>query len=356
MKLILVKKNLSSLGGSQKYVRMISEELKEIGISYEIHSLKDTSIPRFLPSWIQMLLFDIQTCKKIKKQNVPIFAFEKLSCANIFRIGDGVKKEWLLQRNIRLPWYKRFSWMINPFHLMYMFLEKKTILNTKLIIANSERVKEDILKHYKVDPKKIKVVHNGVENKEFIKYSTKEDICKELGISKDKKIILFIGNGFFRKGVLQFLTTLSKLKRDDFHAVIIGGDKHINKYKQISKNLDVKADFIGKTGDTGKFLIASDIFLFPTIFDPFSNVVLEAMIYKNAVITTKNNGASEVLENDFVMKNPEDYSIHSVIKRLLDDENYLKAIQEDNYNKAKTCSAEKNRNETLKLIMEEFRS
>jgi len=95
----------------------------------------------------------------------------------------------------------------------------------------------------------------------------------------------------------------------------------------------------------------ADIFLFPTHYEPFSNVVLEAMNFKCVVFTTKQNGASEILDNEFVMNNPKDYKIE-LIQKLLDDENLLEAIKEKNKQIASNFSIEKNVNKTLKVIDE----
>ena len=60
------------------------------------------------------------------------------------------------------------------------------------------------------------------------------------------------------------------------------------------------------------------------------NVVLEAMSYGNVVFTTSFNGASEILDSDFVMKDPFDYSLVDTIKDLLDAPKKIDLIKERN--------------------------
>jgi len=98
------------------------------------------------------------------------------------------------------------------------------------------------------------------------------------------------------------------------------------------------------------FYNISDVFLFPTHYDPFSNVVLEAMNFRNAVFTTNNNGASEILEDRFIIKNSYDQKICKSIDSLLEDKVTLEKIKSLNRKKSKLFSIERNLTETLNVI------
>jgi len=66
---------------------------------------------------------------------------------------------------------------------------------------------------------------------------------------------------------------------------------------------------VGPVTDVEKYYCAGDLFIFPTIYEPFSNVCLEAMASGLPVITSRINGASEVLEegkNGYIIENPID--------------------------------------------------
>jgi UDP-glucose:(heptosyl)LPS alpha-1,3-glucosyltransferase len=78
--------------------------------------------------------------------------------------------------------------------------------------------------------------------------------------------------------------------------------------------------------------------------------VLEAMNFENVVFTTAQNGASEILDEYFIMKQPDDFSVISKIKYLLNHHSKLKSIKEDNRLRSKQFSIEKNLKETLDLI------
>jgi len=76
------------------------------------------------------------------------------------------------------------------------------------------------------------------------------------------------------------------------------------------------------------------------------------MSYFNVVFTTSQNGASEILDKNFVMKNSSDYSVAEKIDFLLNNETKLDAIKLRNYKTCQNFSIEKNLDKTLKIIDE----
>ena len=127
---------------------------------------------------------------------------------------------------------------------------------------------------------------------------------------------------------------------------------NIKYYKQLSKDLkiDKQVVFTGPRDDVDDFYTISDVFLFPTRYEPFSNVVLEAMSYNNAVFTTRQNGAHEILEDRYIMSNSKDFSVVDKIDALLKDKEALCAIKQANNIKANELSIELNMQKTITTI------
>jgi len=142
------------------------------------------------------------------------------------------------------------------------------------------------------------------------------------------------------------------LKTKDIKAFIIGKDRNIKYYANLSKklNIDSQVVFTGPRNDVDDFYSIGDIFLLPTHYDPFSNVVLEAMNFENAVFTTSKNGASEILDEDFVMDKPYDTGVISSIDNLLSNKTALDKEKIKNKKLSKLFSIEKNLNITLEVI------
>jgi len=215
-------------------------------------------------------------------------------------------------------------------------------------------VKSEIIFTYKIAPDKISVIHNGVELKKFNYQNSFDKLSNEFSIKKDQKILLYVGSGFKRKGVKEFLQIISKLRNLDIKAFVIGKEKDIEYYQELSLKLkiDDRVIFTGPREDVDDFYTISDIFLLPTHYEPFSNVVLEAMGFENAVFTTKQNGASEVLDSSFIMNNPSDFSIISAIEELFNNPSKLENIKKENRAKSEKFSIENNLKKTLEVINE----
>jgi UDP-glucose:(heptosyl)LPS alpha-1,3-glucosyltransferase len=296
-----------------------------------------------MPSWLRVILFNLQVC--LTKKDKFYFSLDRITCPDIYRAGDGVHKVFLsIEKKSRT----------NLLHPIYLFLERKCFNKAKHIIANSQMVKNDIVSTYKINPKKISVIHNGIEIKKFNYQKSFDKLSNEFSIKKDQKILLYVGSGFKRKGVKEFLQIISKLRNLDIKAFVIGKEKDIEYYQELSLKLkiDDRVIFTGPREDVDDFYTISDIFLLPTHYEPFSNVVLEAMGFENAVFTTKQNGASEVLDSSFIMNNPSDFSIISAIEELFNNPSKLENIKKENRAKSEKFSIENNLKKTLEVINE----
>ncbi|MDC0492613.1 glycosyltransferase family 4 protein, partial [Candidatus Pseudothioglobus singularis] len=201
---------------------------------------------------------------------------------------------------------------------------------------------------------KIKVIYSGIGSKEINFHSSFEKLSEEYSITADNAVFLFVGSGFKRKGVLEFLQIIAKLDKENIKAFVIGREKNPKYYLDVAKNLGIgsKVIFTGPREDVSDFYNISDIFILPTHYEPFSNVVIEALQSENVVFTTKQNGASEILEDKFIMKNPNDFSIVATIEEFLENKMLLKQVKNENRLLSKKFSIEKNLDETLKAINE----
>ena len=333
-----IRANKTKYGGAENYLTRLSLEISKQNIS---HQVINSFFPKFMPSWLRVILFNLQVC--LTKADKFYFSLDRISCPDIYRAGDGVHKVFLsIEKKSRT----------NLLHPIYLFLERKCFNKAKHIIANSQMVKNDIVSTYKINPKKISVIHNGIEIKKFNYQKSFDKLSNEFSIKKDQKILLYVGSGFKRKGVKEFLQIISKLRNLDIKAFVIGKEKDIEYYQELSLKLkiDDRVIFTGPREDVDDFYTISDIFLLPTHYEPFSNVVLEAMGFENAVFTTKQNGASEVLDSSFTMNNPSDFSIISAIEELFNNPSKLKNIKKENRAKSEKFSIENNLSETLKVI------
>ena len=337
-KIYFIRSNSTKFGGAENYLYRLSKALKKQKFNHQIiHSF----FPKFLPSWLRVILFNMQV--SITKKNKFYFSLDRITCPDIYRAGDGVHKVFLsIEKKSKL----------NLLHPVYLYLEHRCFINSKYIIANSQMVKNQIIDSYNIEPEKIKVIYNGIELKTINYKESFKRLSSEFQILKNEFIILFIGSGFQRKGVYEFLQIISRLKNKNFRAFVIGKEKNIKYYLRLSKDLkiDHKVIFTGPRADVDDFYSISDIFLFPTHYDPFSNVVLEAMSFENAVFTTNLNGASEILDKKFVMRGSYDPNVISLIDNLFIDKVALSEVKNKNKKISQQFSINNNLHKTLNLI------
>ena len=329
-----IRRNRTTHGGAERYLSRLSKELTEQGYP---HRLVYSRLPALLPSFLRALLFNLVVC--LRKGKKFYFSLERISCADIYRAGDGVHREFLLRKG------RRFN-LLNP---VYLYLEKRCFNNARHIIANSQMVKDDIIRHYNIDSAKISVVYSGIET-EF-EQITAGSVRQEHAIAPSTPLILFVGSGFERKGVSEMLHLLAKLNGDYF-AIIVGKDKHLKRYIALSEQLglDERVRFTGPVDDIDRYYVDSDILLLPTRYEPFSNVVLEAMRGGNAVVTTRQNGAAEIIHDELVMASSADENILPALQKLLDQPDYLADIKRQNLARVAEFTIARNARETLAII------
>ena len=339
-KIHFIRANKTKFGGAEKYLSRLSKALMKKNID---HQVINSIFPKLVPSWLRAILFNFQVF--LFKGDKFYFSLERITCPDIYRAGDGVHKAFLKVVD---------KSKINPLHPIYLYLEKRCFQNAKRIIANSLMVKSQIINYYSVNPDKVKVVYNGIQSKTLQYQQSFERLSKEFSITRDHSILLYVGSGFKRKGVKEFLQIISMLEKFNIIAFVIGKEKNISYYQNFAKELKINNQvvFTGPREDVDDFYTVSDIFIFPTHYEPFSNVVLEAMNFENAVFTTRQNGASEIVDDYFIMDRPEDFSIVERVNVLLNNQAKLQKIKHENRVKSKQFSIEKNLSETLKIINE----
>jgi len=343
MKLVLIREKHTPFGGAENYLQRLINQLTKEEYPFEIIHSPFSAI---LPSWIRVILFNLLLC--FRKRNKIYFSLERIVCADIYRAGDGVHKVFLT---------KASKSKFNPLHTIYKFVEKKCFLNANIIIANSKMVKQEIIDNYEISESKIEVIYNGIKLKKNEEHTIdNSQFLIDYEIAKFEATFLFVGNGFDRKGVIEFINIIANLSDFNIQGIVIGHDKNIEKYIEYSLNLGLekRLHFLGKRKDVDIFYSISDFVVLPTKYDPFSNVILEAMQFSNIVITTRQNGASEIIGNEWIMDSSKDKEIIKNIKRAISNRKFMNDAKKNNCNIVQNYSIEKNAKKTIDLIKKAY--
>jgi UDP-glucose:(heptosyl)LPS alpha-1,3-glucosyltransferase len=158
------------------------------------------------------------------------------------------------------------------------------------VIVNSRMVEREAQEDYGYPAEKIHVIPNGVPLDEFQPQpGMRETRRRSLGLAESDIAVLFVGSGWQRKG-LRFAREAVESLGGAFRLLVAGrGGRQPRKGKQVN--------VLGTVRDLPAVYAAADIFLLPTLYDPFSNACLEALASGLPVITTRANGFSEIIED-----------------------------------------------------------
>ena len=184
-----------------------------------------------------------------------------------------------------------------------------------MILALSRMVAGDYMHYHDVQPEQIRLIYNGVDTGRFspahrAKYRDK--LRGRLGIAEDEVLLLFVGHDFQRKGLATAIRAVGRLAAEGnpVRLAVVGGRKSF-RHSHLAKRCKVQAavDFIGTISDPVPFYAAADVYVLPTFYDPCSLGVLEAAASGLPSVTTRFNGAGEMLtqgKNGYLADDPSD--------------------------------------------------
>lgn len=184
----------------------------------------------------------------------------------------------------------------NPNQIVYE-LEKAGMNAADSIIAVSNFTKNKIVNHYGINPEKINVVHNAVE------FTGNSFSDQNFAIKKHDKIVLFLGRITLQKGPDYFVYAAKKvLKYDPNVKFIIVGKGDMKPYivnKVAEMGIGDKILFTGflSGSDIDRIYQMADVYVMPSVSEPFGITPLEAMRNGTPVIISKQSGVSEVINH-----------------------------------------------------------
>jgi len=175
-------------------------------------------------------------------------------------------------------------------------MEKDGMEAADLVIAVSNLTRNTVINRYGIDPNKVITVYNAVE----------QNVTKELSHIKrnlKEKIVTFLGRITFQKGPEYFIEAAYKIlqKDDNIRFVMAGSGDMLNRMIERVAALHIadKFHFTGflKGEAVDRMFALSDVFVMPSISEPFGIVPLEAMRINVPVVISKQSGVAEILKH-----------------------------------------------------------
>jgi len=173
-------------------------------------------------------------------------------------------------------------------------IERQGMHYADQVVAVSHLTRDIVLSRYSVDPEKVKVVYNAIErNGDFTRPMPSS-------ISSREKIVLFLGRITMQKGPEYFIAAARKVLEvmDDVKFVMAGAGDMTRKAIEMAAEMGIghKVLFTGflRGDDVDRVFRMADLFVMPSVSEPFGLVPLEALRNDVPVIISKQSGVSEI--------------------------------------------------------------
>jgi UDP-glucose:(heptosyl)LPS alpha-1,3-glucosyltransferase len=213
-----------------------------------------------------------------------VFSLERVPGCDVYRAGDGVHADWLAFRHSFSPVLGRLRTWARAKNRRLCALEAKVFApgGARRVICNSRFVADQVVKRFGFDRDRLDVIYNGVPYHQFSR-GDRALGRQALKLGPKDYVVLLVGAGRERKGHDLAWQAIRRIRDKEAKLLIVDSPPPVA---------------------MPHVYAAADVFLLPTLYDPFANVTLEALAAGLPVITSAQNGAAEIMTdgvNGFVL-------------------------------------------------------
>lgn len=183
------------------------------------------------------------------------------------------------------------------------WVERTAYQNADGVIAVSRAMERDVRSLYGVDPERIRVIHNGIDPEEY-KPTLSPEALHRLGVDAGRPMILFVGRITRQKGILHLVRALPLL-RTDAQVVLCAGAPDTEEIgaemsSLVEETRRARPDIIWlpemlTREDTIALYSHADVFVCPSVYEPFGIINLEAMACETPVVASSVGGIPEIV-------------------------------------------------------------
>ncbi|MCL4425711.1 MAG: glycosyltransferase family 4 protein [Firmicutes bacterium] len=171
------------------------------------------------------------------------------------------------------------------------------------VITVSKYMQEEIFRVFHLPPDKVRVIYNGVDPAAF-RLRTADPGFRHLYASPDQKLVFYIGRLVIEKGVQVLLDAIPRIISvyPNVKFVIAGSGPMEDELKRQAYALEIHQQvyFTGYVDEETKARLyrVADVAVFPSLYEPFGIVALEAMAAGVPVVTSNAGGLKEIVEHE----------------------------------------------------------
>lgn len=308
LRIALVRRGYSRSGGAEAYLKRLADGILKAGHDIQLVTTKEWpedqwpfgSITRLAATSVIGFADELEQIRPQLQCDV-LFSLERVWSCDLYRAGDGVHRAWLeRRRRFEIP-LKQFVRSGSRKHRDLLELEESLFekRTARRVIAASQMVMNEITGLYGYPIDQIDLVPNGVPLERFrFGLAFREKCRAELKLQDEQIALLFVGSGWERKGLLFAIEAMALCKNHNVRLLVAGrGDERRYRTTRLRFWREDPVQFLGEIADLSPVYAAADMFILPTLYDPFSNACLEALASGLPVITTRSNGFSEIIED-----------------------------------------------------------
>jgi UDP-glucose:(heptosyl)LPS alpha-1,3-glucosyltransferase len=314
MRLAIVRQRYTPYGGAERFIARALGALERAGTevtliarSWEGWGARRVLRvnPPYLGSWWRDSSFARAASAAWRREGFDLVqSHERIPGCDIYRAGDGVHRRWLELRSAAVGAAERLRIRANPHHRYLCAAEKAMFEHSRLrgVICISRMVENDVRRAFRIAPEKLHVIYNGVDLEHFHprhREALRAQARSTLELEPGAKAFLFVGSGFFRKGLATALQALALARQGSWRMVVAGYDRHQSRYEAFARRLGVQHQtrFLGGQKDVRPLYAAADCYVMPSRYEPFGNTGLEALAMGLPSIMSSRCGAAELVEH-----------------------------------------------------------
>ena len=293
-----IRRGFSRSGGAEAYLKRLAAGVREQGHAATLITSPEWPAREWpfgeliaLSAKTPAQFADAVERAQLEKRCDAVMSLERVRHCDVFRAGDGVHRAWMERRTRAGGVRERLSMALNSKHRGILRLEEELFSHhgARRVITNSLLVKQEIERIYDYPAERIDVVYNGVPVEQFRFTAAERARSRALfELAPDDVAVLFVGSGWERKGLGSAVRALEKIGNPKVK-LLVAGRGNARQFRS------AYARFLGEVDDLSALYRAGDLFVLPTLYDPFSNACLEALAAGLPVVTTPANGFAEIM-------------------------------------------------------------
>ncbi len=171
-------------------------------------------------------------------------------------------------------------------------LDRQAYAGSKIILAASEMMKQELETYYRVPSSKIRILYPPLDTALFrsgLKAKQKE-LKAKLGMEQGKYSFLFVSYSHDRKGLPLLLRLFESLGNEPVELIILGVEPGIP--------LPANVKYAGYSLKMDEYYAAADFLIHPALYEPFGQIVSESLQMQTPVIVSEKTGAAELLTEE----------------------------------------------------------